>query len=211
MPELNQKLDHFTATILAEATAETERTLAELKAKRSAAFSGAEDKILAETYHYIRTEVARIKSEAGRQVSRRMLDAKRDLFLRRGQIADEVFALVREKIVAYTHTDAYPQRLKALFGDAVETLKEGDDIRVYLRKADMAQADVLAAALPGMSIGFREGAFLLGGLVAESSSLGRRVDSTFDSALEELDGHFAELFGLSLASIQRDEDDAIKN
>ena len=204
MSELNQKLDHFTATILAEATAETERTLADLKEKRSTAFSAAEDKILAETYHYIRTEVARVKSEAGRQVSRRMLDAKKELFLRRGQIADEVFALVREKIVAYTQTDAYPRRLKALFLDAVETLKEGDDIRVYLRKADMAQADALSAALPGMDFEFREGAFLLGGLVAESSSLGRRVDSTFDSALEELNGHFAELFGLSLANVQKD-------
>ena len=100
MSELNQKLDHFTATILAEATAETERTLADLKEKRSEAFSAAEDQILAETYHYIRTEVARVKSEAGRQVSRRMLDAKRELFLRRGQIADEVFELVRQKIVA---------------------------------------------------------------------------------------------------------------
>ena len=52
--------------------------------------------------------------------------------------------------------------------------KEGDDIRVYLRRADMAQADALAAALPGMTFTFREGTFLLGGLVAESSSLGRR-------------------------------------
>lgn len=204
MSELNQKLDHFTATILAEATAETERTLADLREKRSEAFSAAEDKILAETYHYIRTEVARVKSEAGRRVSRRMLDAKRELFLRRGQIADEVFGLVREKIVAYTGSDAYPLRLKALFLSAVESLKEGDDIRVYLRGADMAQSEALAAALPGMNFEFREGSFLLGGLVAESPSLGRRVDSTFDSALEELDGHFAELFGLSLANMQKD-------
>ena len=204
MSELNQKLDHFTATILAEATAETERTLADLKEKRSEAFSAAEDQILAETYHYIRTEVARVKSEAGRQVSRRMLDAKRELFLRRGQIADEVFELVRQKIVAYTGGGAYPLRLKDLFLAAVESLKEGDDIRVYLRRADMAQADALAAALPGMTLTFREGTFLLGGLVAESPSLGRRVDSTFDSALAELNGHFAELFGLSLANVQKE-------
>lgn len=199
MPELNKKLDHFTATILAEATAETERALAELKEKHNTSYSAAEDRILGETYHYIRTEVARIKSDAGRRVSRHMLDVKRELYLRREEIAREVFGEVREKLVAYAAGPDYAQRLQALCRRAVEALKGADDIRVYLRPADAGQKDALSAALPGVKLTFLEGSFVLGGLVAESPSLGRRVDSTFDSAMEELNGHFAELFGLSLS------------
>lgn len=199
MPELNKKLDHFTATILAEATAETERALAELKEKHNSSYSAAEDRILGETYHYIRTEVARIKSDAGRRVSRRMLDNKRALYLRREEIAREVFGEVREKLTAYTAGNAYPKRLREICRRAVDTLKGAEDIRVYLRAADMAHVDDLSAALPGVKLQFLEGTFVLGGLVAESPSLGRRVDATFDSAMEELDGHFAELFGLSLS------------
>lgn len=199
MPELNKKLDHFTATILAEATAETERALAELKEKHNSSYSAAEDRVLGETYHYIRTEVARIKSDAGRRISRHMLDDKRALYLRREEIAREVFGEVRDKIIAYTAGAAYPERLKVLCRRTADALNGADDIRVYLRAADRKLADALSAAVPGVKLQFLEGSFVLGGLVAESPSLGRRVDATFDSAMEELDGHFAELFGLSLS------------
>lgn len=198
MPELNQKLDHFTATILAQATAETLRAMEELKRKHESAYSQAEDKVLADAYHFIRTEVARIKSEAGRRVSRHMLDNKRALYLRREEIAEEVFSLVREKIVAFTASPAYPERLKALFTQVVDDLKGAEDIKVYLRPADLPLKDALAATRPELGFTFLEGDFPLGGLIAESPSLGRRVDATFTTAKHELDGHFAELFGLSL-------------
>lgn len=94
--EFNKKLDHFTSTLLAEATAETDRVLGEVKAQHDASYSAAEDKILAETYHYIRTEVSRIRSEEGRKVSRHMLDNKKALYLRREEIAREVFEAVRD-------------------------------------------------------------------------------------------------------------------
>lgn len=208
MAELNRKLDHFTATILAEATAETERAMAQLKEKRDAAWSAAEDKVLSETYHYIRNEVARLKSDSGRRVSRRMLDDKQELYRRREEISAEVFAQVREKIEAYVHTPAYAERLKTLLAQSVEVLKGTGDIRVYLQPDDRDRITDLAASLPSIKLEFCTGDFLLGGLVAESPSLGRRVDATFDSALEELDGHFAELFGLSLSDQMDGDADA---
>ena len=38
----------------------------------------------------------------------------------------------------------------------------------------------------------------MGGLIAQSQSLGLRIDSSFDANMEELRGHFASLVGLSL-------------
>lgn len=38
MPDMNQKLDRFTAKILAEAADESKRALAEVKRRRSSAF-----------------------------------------------------------------------------------------------------------------------------------------------------------------------------
>ena len=111
MSELNKKLDHFTSALLAEATAETDRLLSEIKAQHDNSYSAAEDKILAEAYHYIRTEVSRIRSEEGRKVSRHMLDNKKTLYLRREEIAREVFEAVRDRIVAYSATPAYRKRL----------------------------------------------------------------------------------------------------
>ena len=100
MPDMNQKLDRFTAKILAEAADESKRALAEVKRRRELRFQEAEDAALKEAYEYIHGEVARIQSEAGRGVSRHMLENKRALYLRRTEMAQEVFALVRAKIAA---------------------------------------------------------------------------------------------------------------
>jgi hypothetical protein len=46
---------------------------------------------------------------------------------------------------------------------------------------------------------FKEGAFTLGGLIVDCPSRLLRADESYDTALGDLDGHFAELFGISLA------------
>ncbi|MEG2119841.1 MAG: V-type ATP synthase subunit E, partial [Pseudoflavonifractor sp.] len=203
-----EKLDHFTAVILAEATQETEHALAQLSAKRDAARSAAENQVLTETYQYIRSEVARIRSEAGRRVSRHMLENKRTLYLRREEIAREVFALVQDKLIAYTLTPAYPERLKAIYRQAAETLRGAEILLVYLRPGDMDLAPALAAQCPEVRAEFRVAGFPYGGLIAEAPSLGKRVDSTFSTGMQELDGHFAEIFGLSLSDNLGEEENA---
>ena len=200
MPDMKMKLDRFTAAILAQATQETERTLDDVRRRRDEAYSAAEDQVLREAYQYIHREVARIKSESGRGVSKHMLDNKRKLYLRREQMAQETFALVREKIEAFTKTPAYLSRLRALLDEALATLSGSAEVQVFLRAEDLPLAQPLQASCGGARrLTFREGGFQLGGLVAESEQLGLRVDSSFDSAAGELSGHFAELFGISLS------------
>ena len=48
MPDMNQKLDRFTAKILAEAADESKRALAEVKRRRELRFQEAEDAALKE-------------------------------------------------------------------------------------------------------------------------------------------------------------------
>ena len=67
----------------------------------------------------------------------------------------------------------------------------------------MGLRQLLTDAVPLMHLTFQPGDFRMGGLVAESPDLGLRVDASFDSAAEELSGHFAELFGLSLSDESR--------
>ena len=159
----------------------------------------AEDEVLKEAYDYIHTEVSRIQAEAGRGVSRHMLDNKRTLSLRRKEMAQEVFALVRAKIAAFTRTDAYTRRMAALMTEAAGYLDGAKEVLVTLREEDMGLRQLLTDSVPLMHLTFQPGDFRMGGLVAESPDLGLRVDASFDSAAEELSGHFAELFGLSLS------------
>lgn len=199
MPDINQKLDRFTAKILAEAAAESRRAMEEVQRRREQRIQEAEDEVLKEAYDYIHTEVSRIQAEAGRGVSRHMLDNKRTLSLRRKEMAQEVFALVRAKIAAFTRTDAYTRRMAALMTEAAGYLAGAKEVLVTLREEDMGLRQILTDAVPLMHLTFQPGDFRMGGLVAESPDLGLRVDASFDSAAEELSGHFAELFGLSLS------------
>ncbi len=199
MPDINQKLDRFTAKILAEAAAESRRAMEEVQRRREQRIQEAEDEVLKEAYDYIHTEVSRIQAEAGRGVSRHMLDNKRTLSLRRKEMAQEVFALVRAKIAAFTRTDAYTRRMAALMTEAAGYLAGAKEVLVTLREEDMGLRQLLTDSVPLMHLTFQPGDFRMGGLVAESPDLGLRVDASFDSAAEELSGHFAELFGLSLS------------
>ena len=199
MPDINQKLDRFTAKILAEAASESRRAMEEVQRRREQRIQEAEDEVLKEAYDYIHTEVSRIQAEAGRGVSRHMLDNKRTLSLRRKEMAQEVFALVRAKIAAFTRTDAYTRRMSALMTEAAGYLDGAKEVLVTLREEDMGLRQLLTDSVPLMHLTFQPGDFRMGGLVAESPDLGLRVDASFDSAAEELSGHFAELFGLSLS------------
>ena len=199
MPDINQKLDRFTAKILAEAAEESRRAMEEVRRRREQRIQEAEDEVLKDAYEYIHTEVSRIQAEAGRGVSRHMLDNKRTLSLRRKEMAQEVFALVRAKIAAFTRTDAYIRRMAALMTEAAGYLAGAKEVLVTLREEDMGLRQALADTVPLMHLTFQTGDFRMGGLVAESPDLGLRVDASFDSAAQELSGHFAELFGLSLS------------
>ena len=199
MPDMTEKLDRFTAKILAEASAETRRAMDQAEHQRDSALRKAEDQVLREAYRYIHGEVARIKAEAGRSVSRRMLENQRALSLRREEMARETFALVRARIAAFTRTEAYGKRLGELLTDALGRLPGAEDVQICLREEDKGWIPALTRAARGRKLDFRPGEFRLGGLVALSPSLGLRVDASFDSAAQELSGHFAELFGLSLS------------
>ena len=197
MPELSKKLERFTSILLAEATAENERTLNELKKRHDAALESAEDRVLLEAYEYIHGEVSRIRGEQGRKVSQRLLENKRALSRRREEIADEVFALVRERIAAFTHTPAYHQRLQELLKESLAALPGAEDVVVTLREEDLPLAKDLRAAA-GRPITVEAGPIRLGGLIVRSDSLGLRADASFDCAMAGLDGHFARVVGLSL-------------
>lgn len=197
----NKKLDRFTTAILADAAAESERTKAEIEARRKETMAAAEREILFESYQYVHSEVARIKGEAGRSVSGRMLEAKRAIYLRRDAMAHETFDQVRRRITAYTATPDYVARLGQLLQEGMAALGDATEIEVGLRQEDMVHVPQLTAMMKNHHLQFAPVPLVWGGLVVQSGTAGLRCDLSFDSQMEELESHFAELFGLSLSDL----------
>lgn len=199
MIEQNVKLQHFTNTVLQDAAEETELALQKLEEKRAHAIATAEDEARGEAYRYIKKETGRIRAEAGRSISRHLMDNKRATYLRRSEIAAEIFEQVKARITEYTQSTAYPEQLVRELKQAIGMFGETSSVTVFLRDEDMSFVPQLREAAAPVEAEFVPGTFALGGLKVDCPENGRRVDASYDTAMEELSGHFAELFGLSLS------------
>ncbi len=153
---------------------------------------------------FFKGECSKLQAEAGKQVSRQKQKSRESLFLRRNEIADSMFDEVCEKIVAYTNSDQYAHRLEELLQEALPQFQNATYLRILLRKRDQVHQSLLQKQAPNLEITFLDGSFQLGGLIVEAPELGLRVDSTFDSRLQELQGRFAELFQISLTEVDEE-------
>lgn len=199
MPDINEKLDIFKQIVLDDAARERDALLQEVAQVRQKRLTEAEAQIKRETELKVLARASVISGESGRALSRKILEEKRIIATRREEIAREVFQAVREKILEFTKTEEYLPHLKKLYVEAFSALGNPYDGVILLREEDLKYSRELAAALPGRHVTFQAGTFTLGGLIVDCHSKLLRADQSYDTALGDLDGHFAELFGLSLA------------
>ena len=199
MPEQTEKLLHFTEEVVRNAALQSEQMKKELDAARAEALAEAKMGAKEAARAYYDKEAARIRAESGREVSRHLMESKRKIYLRRKEITQEVFQKVCERIGAFTAGETYYTHMEEMLRHALELLPGAQAVTVQLRGEDMPFAPKLAAALAPVQVECQEGSFSLGGFIVHCSQLGLRVDCSFDNRLDELAGHFAESFGLSLS------------
>lgn len=199
MPEQNEKLQRFTEAVMREAARESNALRRQLYEKRTAALEEAHAQAREAARACYDREAALICAEAGREVSRHLMEVKRQVYLRRKEISGEVTVKVRRQVEDFTASPAYPGHLEKLLRAAMARLPQASAVTLYLREEDMKWAEALSAAAAPVQVTCEAGSFALGGLILNCPSAGLRMDCSFDTRLEELSGHFAEQFGLSLS------------
>ncbi len=199
MPDINQKLERFRQLVLEDAQQERTRILTDIEAQRTERLAQAEAEIRARVDAETQRKAETIQAETGRNISRRMMEDKRIIATRREEIGREVFDEVRRRLLDFTKTPDYLPHLKKLYLEAFDALGNPYDGLIWLRTEDMDYSRELAACLPGRHVNFQAGSFTLGGLIVDCHSKLLRADQSYDTALGDLDGHFAELFGIGLA------------
>ena len=112
---------------------------------------------------------------------------------------DEVLDKVRGKLDEFVASPQYPEHLKGLLAQTVSRLDGVHEMVIQLRREDLPLGQKLADSVAPVKATVEEGRFQIGGLVALCPELGIRADCSFAAQLEELGGHFAEIFGLSLS------------
>ncbi len=188
---MDKKLEGFIATIYEDAENEGSALESELSAKRDAYLRAADDELLEEVYAYIRSATTRIRTEAGRRVSQKIFEQKRELHRCRREILDQIVADARARVEEYTKTAEYSAALEQLANFAEKKLG-GEDMTIYLRPQDMVYADRIAALVRAK---VKEGEVELGGLVAVNPHRRLRLDLSYDSALEKAAEDFSRMPG----------------
>lgn len=199
MPEQARKLTYFTNAVVQEATAQTDRALRALEEKKDAALQDAGEQARQDALRRIHAGTAAAQAEAGREISRHLMECKRAVSLRREEIAGEVFDQVAGRIRTFVESPEYFDVLEAQLVQAVGQFGLVSDVVVYLRPEDMEFSSALAHAARPVHAKFREGSFALGGLIVDCPEVAQCIDGSYDAAVAELSGHFAEMFGLSLS------------
>lgn len=197
MDEIQDKLERLTNAILNESHTVTERILSEIEHQRDAALEASEAELKLEVLHYKRAKIAELKSEQSRRVTGITVENRRELFRLRDEYAHQVFELLRDRIAEFTKTPAYLDKLKQYLCRGISEIGGGSAL-VLLRREDMKFVDELKDCAEGSTLSFSEGKFELGGLMLSSLENNMNIDMTYDTEFSELDGHFAEMFGLEL-------------
>ena len=199
MQQQMEKLLHFTDAVMKNAARESDELRRQLADTRTKTLEKAREEAQEAARTYYDREAARIRAQAGREVSMHLMEGKRKIYLRRKEIGQEVFEKVRQRIAQYTASPEYPKHLEALLAAAMKQLPGARRVSLRLRKEDLPLADRLAKTIAPVTVDYEEGSFSLGGLALRCPELGLRVDCSFDNQLEELASHFAESFGLSVS------------
>lgn len=195
------KLQHFTDNVLREASRESQALNREMEERRNSTIHGARLAAWQSAKAYYEKEAAAIRTQAGRELSRHMMEGTRQVYRRRSEIAQEVTGKVLERIRTFVTTPEYPECLKATLGRVMGRLeKDGvDEIVLRLRRDDLPLGPMLAESVAPVKVTVQESRIKYGGLNVRCPKLGIRVDCSFDAQLEEMSSHFAEMFGLSIS------------
>ena len=120
MQQQMEKLLHFTDAVMKNAVRESDELRKQLEETRTQALERVRDEAKEAARAYYDKEAARIRAEAGREISKHLMESKREIYLRRKEIGQEVFDKVRERIAQYTASPEYPEHLKELLLSALK-------------------------------------------------------------------------------------------
>jgi V/A-type H+-transporting ATPase subunit E len=190
-PDVQEKLNKFSAAIFKDANARKEAILQEVEAYKKETLAQAEDEILNEAYHLIQSQITSIRNACTREVSIEELESRRILLKKREEIVARVFEDAKARLLDYSKTDAYRERFLSRLG----TLNQTYDLSgctLKIKSSDsISKADIAAVAGESVAIEPSED-IQIGLFILVDPKNGVIIDETLDSKLLEQHDWFAQ-------------------
>lgn len=191
------KLKAFEDLISHRAQEEKDKILKEIRDQREAECEKAKDSALEAVYNLMQSELVDMETETTAELSRKLVELRKQLFLQRDAYVKNVFNSAKEKLSAFSQTKDYPtylsSRLKALGKECGFT-----SVVIRVRPQDMKMEPELKAAL-GLPCRVEEDASIqLGGVILKDAVHGMEIDATLEDALEQQRDWFHSHSGLTV-------------
>ncbi len=197
MPDTVSKTDNFLKAIEKYAEEQRGKLQSEVEAFREREMNAAEEEGLREAYTMIQKTMADINSRIARETSKADAASKKNIFLKRQQIEDEVFARAKEKLLAFCETEKYDALMKRSAVNISHVLK-ADDVVLYVRQDDMKYKAKLKLYF-GVNCEIQPTDEIeIGGMIGVSRSMGLIADETLDAKLLQQREWFYENSGLTV-------------
>lgn len=193
----NNTVSKYVDAITAEAQqakADAEQKIADYKAQRISDFKrNAKNESKAE----IARQTAVIHEDIGRDFSDKEIALRQQIFIKREEIKNEVFALAEEKLAEFTKTPEYKDFLINSVNEIKQNLAGTDKvITVYIRECDLTYKSDIEQAFSFPCDFQTDGTIKIGGIRAKFSKI--ILDDTLDSRLFAQTDWFEENSGLDI-------------
>lgn len=185
------KTNNFLNAIEKYAEQQKQQMATEVEEFKAAELKKAEDEGLKDAYNIIQSEIAAKRTSITSEFARREHECKVELFTRRKEMTEEIFSKVKQKLLDYTSTSEYKDKL---FESAKQIAKlvGNNKCVMYLRQNDMQYSAELANLFDGEITAEAAKDIEIGGVKVFCKSMNIIADETLDSKLNLQINWFAE-------------------
>ncbi len=191
------KTDNFLNAIKKYADEQRNAMRIEVEQLKEEKLREAEQKAKYDSEKLIKDRLEAKKNEETSKLAKMTQDGQKKLFLKRAEMADNIFKKAEEKLIEYTKTSEYSEKLlqsakniSALFGT--------ESCILYINERDIAFADKIKALFSGETEVLSDNSVKIGGIKGFCKAMCIVADETLDSKLSAQKDWFIENSGLSV-------------
>lgn len=191
------KTDNFLNAIKKYADEQRNAMRIEVEQLKEEKLREAEQKAKYDSEKLIKDRLEEKKNEETSKLAKMTQDGQKKLFLKRAEMTDNIFKKAEEKLIEYTKTPEYSEKLvqsakniSALFG--------AESCVLYINERDIAFADKIKALFSGETEVLSDNSVKIGGIKGFCKAMSIVADETLDSKLSAQKDWFIENSGLSV-------------
>lgn len=180
--ENTAKTDNFLKAIKKYAEEQRHSIQIEVEHIKEEKLKKANEKGKLDSEKYISDKLEAKKNEETSKVAKLMQEGQKELFLTRCEMTEKVFKKAEEKLIKYTQTDEYAQKLI----DSAKAISEifgNKNCTLSISEKDFGSADRISAVFSGKAEITADKSIKIGGIRGYCFTLNIIADETLDSKL----------------------------